>query len=346
MLPLGALFAFVSRQLTRLVQLAFGWATLMLFGQVAKNKQIFLSFMALLALVWPIALAGVAFPSVGAFLLGFVTVPDWMDVWVRWGMLAIAVIAPLGVGFLATKLRDEPPKGLGLIKTLLAGYPNALALAVVLLWLMVIAPVMKILAMARRHESGHVPISVKPGGYDAVVDDLRAALERAGIIVRHTFAPWPLTLPGRILALVGGAGVRALVPQHLSQLRAPDFIMTVHPMDLTLSGKKRALAKGRAALVRELTFTQAYQTWSKEAHEIEDALTAAAEGDADVAAIAKRLDGLDLPFEEWEILYRMVLQVRLRRAKVIGGDDPKTSNGHVGLWERTRAAVAALTARA
>jgi len=344
MLPLGAVFAFVGRQVGRLVQLAFNWATLMLFGQVAKDKQLFLSLMALLALVWPVTIAGVAIPSVATFLLGFVTVPEWANLWVRLAMLALALIAPLGVGFLAMKLRDQPPTGLVFVRGLLAGYPNAIAIAVVLVWLMIVAPVMKVVAIARRHESAHIPVAVKPGGYDVVVDDLRAALERAGLHVQHAFAPWPLTLPGRILALVGGAGVRALVPQHLSELRGAEFVMTVHPMDLSLTGKKRALARAQAALVRELTFTEAYQTWSKESHEIEDGLMRAANGEADHRAIARRLDEIDIPHEEWEILYRMLLQVRLRRSKVAGADDP-TANGSPGFWDRIEAAVAALTAR-
>jgi hypothetical protein len=344
MLEIGALFAFVSRQIGRLVQLAFNWATLVLFGQVAKDKQLFLSLMALFALLWPIALAGVALPSVATFLLGFVTVPDWAQHWVRLGMLVLALLSPLAVGFLATRLRDDAPKGLAFVRALIAGYPNALALAVVLIWLMVVTPITKIIGVAKRHDSAHVPISVKPGGYETVVDDLRASLERAGMVVRHTFAPWPLTLPGRILALVGGAGVRALVPQHLSQLRAKDFVMTVHPMDLALSGKTHALAHARAALVRELTFTEAYQTWTKEAHAIEDALLRASRGEEDLAAIGERLDRLDLPYEEWEILYRMLLQVRLRRARVHGGDGVK-SGAEPGLWARIESAVAALTAR-
>jgi hypothetical protein len=344
MLPIGALFAFVGRQVGRLIQLAFNWATLVLFGQVAKDKQLFLSLMALFALVWPIAALGVAVPSVGSFLLGFVTVPPWLDLWVRIGMLLLAILAPLVVGFFAIKLRDQTPRGLGFVRALFAGYPNALALAVVLLWLMVMTPIMKLISVAHRHESAHIPISVKPGGYDTVVDDLRAALERAGLVVRHTFAPWPLTLPGRVLALVGGAGVRALVPQQLSQLRAKDFVMTIHPMDLALSGKTRALARARAALVRELTFTQAYQTWTKEAHELEDALLDASEGRVELAAIGSRLDQIDLPFEEWEILYRMLLQVRLRRAKVPGGDDVRARVPH-GVRARIEAAVSALTTR-
>ena len=343
MLEIGALFAFISRQIGRLVQLAFSWATLVLFGQVAKDKQLFLSLMALFALIWPIAALGVLLPSVSTFLLGLVTVPDWATLWVRIGMLVLAALSPLAVGFLAIKLRDDRPKGLAFVRALFAGYPNALALAVVLLWLMIVTPITKVITLIKRHDSAHVPISVKPGGYETVVDDLRAALERAGLEVRHTFAPWPLTLPGRILALVGGAGVRALVPTHLSQLRSRDFVMTVHPMDLALSGKTRALARARAALVRELTFTEAYQTWTKESHEIEDALARAAEGEADLRTIGARLEEADVPFEEWELLYRMLMQVRLRRAKVNGGDSMKVESP--GLWDRIEAAVAALTAR-
>jgi hypothetical protein len=266
---------------------------------------------------------------------------------VRIAMLVIAVAAPLGVGVLAIKLRDAAPRGLALVRAMLAGYPNALAIAVVLVWLMVITPFSKLHSIMRRHDSAHVPISVKPGGYDTVVDDLRAALERAGIEVRHSFAPWPFALPGRILALAGGAGVRALVPRHLSQLSARDFAMTVHPMDLALSGKTRALARARSALVRELAFTEAYQTWSKEAHDIEDELLEGTKGKTDLMAVGRRLDTGDLAFEEWEILYRMLLQVRVRRAKIIGGDEValETNGTHVGIRDRIEAAIAALTAR-
>lgn len=346
MLEIGALFAFVGRQVGKLVQLAFSWATLVLFGQVPKDKQLYLSIMAVLSLVWPVALAGVAIPSVATMLLGFVTVPAGLHGWVRLGMLALALLAPLGVGFVAIKLRDQQPRGLAFARALLAGYPNALALAVVLVWLMVITPIVRIQAIMKRHDSAHVPIAIHPGAYDKVVDDLRASLERAGIEVRHTFAPWPFEVPGRVLAFAGGAGVRALVPKRLSQLRGRDFLMTVHPMDLSLSGRTRALARARSALVRELTFTRAYQTWTKEAHEIEDLLLECARGRTSVATAGTRLDQADLPFEEWEILYRMLMQVRLRRSGAIGGDAVDgRGNEHPTLWRRIEAALGALTAR-
>jgi len=53
---------------------------------------------------------------------------------------------------------------------------------------------------------------------------------------------------------------------------------------------------------------------------------------------------LDLPFEEWEIVYRMLLQVRLRHAKVVGSDEVH-GRSHAGIRARLEAAVAALTTR-
>src|SRR5688500_5687316 len=231
-----------------------------------------------------------------------------------------------------------------MIRALLAGYPNALALAVVLVWLMLVTPVLKLVALARRHETAHAPIAIKPGGYEVVVHDLIAALDRAGVRVRRDQAPWPLALPGRILALVGGAGVRALVPERLVQLRGADLIVTIHPMDLGLSGKPKALARARAALVRELSFTEAYQTWTKESQEIEDALMRADKGAVSVETIARQLETIDLPFEEWEILYRILLQVRLRRNPIGTDTVGHEGNGRPGLRKKIEAAIAALTA--
>jgi hypothetical protein len=273
-----------------------------------------------------------------------VTVPPWLESWVRIAMLLLALAAPLGVGYVASRLRDRRPGAAGMGRALLSGYPNALALAVVLLWLMLVTPALRLSALARRHETAHVPIAVKPGGYDVVVRDLMAALDRAGIRVREQQAPWPLAVPGRILALVGGAGVRALVPQQLVQLRSREFVITIHPMDLGLTGKAKALARARAALVRELSFTEAYQTWTKESQEIEDALMRADRGRRSVDSIARQIATIDVPFEEWEILYRILLQVRLRLDPIGTDAVGHERNGRPGLRKKIEAAITALKA--
>ena len=314
MLEIGFIFAFIGRQLGRVLTLAFNWATIVLFGRVPQDRQLYLSGMALTALLWPIVLAGIAFPSFATFLLGFVTVPDWAKPWVRLAMLVLAILLPLANGALSARLPDKEhrPKGRALVVTVLRGFPNSLALFIVLVWMMVVAPIGQIRALVKRWESAHVPIAVKPSGYDVVVQDLAGALDRAEIQVTRTRAHWAYELPGKVLAVLGGETVRALVPRQLAELVGDGFEMTLHPMDLSLLGRKKTLSHARGAIIRELTFTEAYQTWSKEAQAVEDRLMKAARGEDDLDAIGTELNERDFDFEEWEILYRLLLQVRLR----------------------------------
>jgi hypothetical protein len=343
-LEIGFVFAFIGRQLGRVLTLAFNWATVLLFGRVPQNRQLYLSGMALTALLWPIVLAGIAFPSFATFLLGFFTVPDWFKPWVRLIMLVLAILLPLVNGALSARLPDEDkrPKGRALATTILRGYPNALALFVVLAWMMVVAPLGQIRALIKRWDAVHVPIAVKVGGYDTVVQDLSAALDRTGIKVTRRRAHWAYELPGKVLSVLGGQTVRALVPTQLAELVGDGFRMTLHPMDLSLLGRKKTLSHARAAIVRELTFTEAYQTWSKESQAIEDRLMKAASGEDDLEAIGTELNERDFDFEEWEILYRLLLQVRLRVSAtgtdaVKSDDEPKPA-----LRERVVAAARVL----
>ncbi|MEA2661266.1 MAG: hypothetical protein QOH08_838 [Chloroflexota bacterium] len=312
MLPIGAVFAFIGRQLGRILSLAFSWATMALFGRVPEDRQLFLSLMAAASLVWPVMLAGIAVPSIATFLLAFVTIPEWADPWVRPVMLGLAILLPLAVGFLSTKLTNDQPAGAERVREILRGFPYAAGLFVVLLWMMILAPLTNIRAMLRRWESDHVAIAVQPGGYDTVVRDLRDALARARVDVSMRRAGWAYELPGRVLALLGGSRVAALVPEKLAVLYNSGVEVVIHPMDLAIRGKKGPLSRARAAIARELTFTRAYQTWTREAQQIEDALARAARGEGDLDAIARRIADTELDFEQWEILYRLLLQVRLR----------------------------------
>src|SRR6185503_19104469 len=176
--------------------------------------------MALTALLWPIVLAGIAFPSFATFLFGFVTVPEFAKPWVRLAMLVLAILLPLANGALSTRLPDDGsrPKGRALVMTILRGYPNSLALFVVLVWMMIVAPLGRIRALFKRWEAVHVPIAVKPGAYDTVLRDLEGALDRDGVEVTRRRASWVYEMPGKVLALFGGETVRALVPTQLAQL--------------------------------------------------------------------------------------------------------------------------------
>lgn len=162
MLPLGGLFALLGRQLGRILNVAFAWATTALFGRVPKDKALLLSGMALCSLLWPIVLVSVIWPSVAAFLLAFVTFPEWVEPWIRPAMAVLALVLPLVVGLLGSRLESPPVRGGALAGAALRGYPTAIGLFIVLLWMLVVAPMSRLVAIARRRESAHLAIAVSP----------------------------------------------------------------------------------------------------------------------------------------------------------------------------------------
>lgn len=319
---IGSVFAMVGRFAGRLLNSALGWATLLLFGKVEGRKQTILLVIALASVVWVLTVVGVLVPDIGAFLLAFVPVPDGVaDDWVRLGMLAAAFVIPLLVGAAAIYVTqaDRRPKGFGLLAGVLRGYPFTLVLAATIAILAGVSLARKVRSLVKRWEDAHVPLVVKPGGYERVLDDLRDVLDRSGLPVRTRPAPSIISLPPRMLDAVAGRALGSLVPDELMMLTGDELEVLVYPSDVAISGSKVSMARARAAIAIELTGSAAYMTTSAEAQRIEDATTSLAARDGVRLAPTewrRRLRDLDpriatlaVPFDEWETVYRQRLQV-------------------------------------
>ena len=319
----ASIFALAGRFLGRVLTMALGWATILLFGRVAQSKQLILSMVTLGSLAWVVAVIGVVLPDVGTFLVAAVPRPGFIqESWVRLAMLVAALVIPLLVGIGGLLLIDasDRPAGLGLVKQVLRGYPYALVLAFSLVFMAVVAPLRKLRSLTKSWSDAHIPVVIKPGGYERVADDLERALEAAGMDVGRRGAPRVLELPSKVLAAVGGAGVRSMVPDRLIVLADPAVEALIYPSDVHISGKRVDLARARAAIASKLTFTAAYLTSSEETQRVEDRLERVsrvtragrapdAEAFAEFAQIDRDLATLDVPYEEWEVLYRLRLQV-------------------------------------
>jgi hypothetical protein len=319
---IGSVFAMVGRFAGRLLNSALGWATLLLFGKVEGSKQTILLVIALGSLVWILTIVGVLVPAVGAFLLAFVPIPDGVqEDWVRLGMLALALAIPLLVGAAAIYVTqaDRRPKGVGLLTGVLRGYPFTLVLAVTIATLAGVSLARKVRSLMKRWEDAHVPVIVKPGGYEQVLNDLRGVLDRSGLPVRVRPAPAIISLPPRLLDAVAGRTLGSLVPDRLMMLTGDDLEVLVYPSDVAISGSKAAMARARAAIAIELTESPAYLTTSAEAQRLEDASAALAGRDGErlrpdewrrrLRELDPRIAALAVPFDEWETVYRQRLQV-------------------------------------
>ncbi len=325
---LAALFAVIGRQAGRVLTTALGWASALLFGRVPRHKQLLLSLIALGSLLWVVLVFGIILPSVGTFLLTALPLPGFIDQnWVRFAMLIGALVLPLvvGLGGLFVVGAGSRPRGLEAAKQVMRGYPIAFLLALTIIFLAVVGVVRKGRNLIRRRAEAHIPIVIHDGGYEIMVDDLQAALRDAGLTVERRPAAAVLAVPGRLVARVAGGDVRALVPDQLMTLYSAVLEVELYPSDIAISGQKEAVARARAAIATRLTATAAYLTTSKEAQAIEDRLDeiVRARGRSpdegrpghsaglieDLRAIDPTLAALDVDYSEWEVLYRMRLQI-------------------------------------
>jgi hypothetical protein len=324
----ATLFAVIGRQAGRVLTTALGWASTLLFGRVPRRKQLLLSLITLGSLAWMVMLLGIILPNVGTFLLTALPLPGFIDQnWVRLAMLIGTLATPLfvGLGGLFVVDTGSRPTGVEAARQVLRGYPIAFLLAFTLIFLAIVGGVRKGRTLARRWTDAHIPIVVHAAGYATMVDDLEMALRESGLAVQRRPAAAILAVPARLVGRVAGGGVSALVPDELTTLYSPVLEVELYPSDIAISGQKVAVARARAAIASRLTATAAYLTTSREAQAVEDQLdriirarrTMDSEGlpersDAlleEVRALDTTLATLDVDYAEWEVLYRVRLQI-------------------------------------
>jgi hypothetical protein len=356
---LAALFAFGSRFVGKILTTALGWASTMLFGRVPASRQYLLLGITFGSVIWVVLLVGVLLPDVGTFLLVFIPKQDLIpDKTVRLIMLIGALVAPAIIGGI-TLMLSGPGKRTprDVLAAVARGYPLTALLAVLLVFLAALAIARKVVSLGKRWTDAHVPLVVLPGRYDDVAADLDAAVTAAGLDVEPRLAPAYLAMPARWLAAVAGTSAASLVPDRMIRLQGRDLDILIYSMDLLVSGKPKAVARARAAMASRLTTSAAHLTTSAEAQAIEDRLAALAKpadaemsstpppfDDVTVAALEQidtELANLEIPYDEWEVLYRQRLQVErdlragaMAGQAVLGAETPGTPrSGVAGVLE-------------
>lgn len=331
-----ALFAALGRQVGRLLNTIFSWATTTLFGKVPQEKQTLLSVIAFGSVIWITVVLGVIFPDIGVFLLSFVNPPEFIEDWmIRLAMLAIALLLPAVMGFLATKVtaaEDQPKGGKDTFRRILHGYPYTVATSLALIMMVLFVPILKIRTLAKRWTTEHLPIVVEEQDYLSMVGEIERALDKADQPVTRTQAAILLRLPIKVLTAVAGKGSTNMVADQLTTLRSDKLELILYPSDLAISGRKYDAAHARAVVAEQLSFSKAYLTWTKEANEIEDRLRklwkdAKAQGAAEsktglikrLQVIEKDLRSAEIKHEEWEVLFREKLLVERGILQVAAG---------------------------
>lgn len=296
-----------------------GWATILLFGQVPRSRQTLLSVISLASLLWLFALVAALIPTLDELLASALPHPASVQAsWFRAAMVVTTLLLPLAVGIATVGLTedaDDREERRRRVVGVARGYPYTAVLAITIVFLALWALVRKIRALRRAWQSVHLPMIVKAGRYDAVVADVGASLHEARLDVVERPASWWFAVPPQLLAAVGGQAVRRLVPDRLVGFEMDDLGVLVYPSDVAIVGQQDLVARARAAVARRLTFADAYLTTGKESEQIEDRLREISRmPGVDVAglqAVDAMLTSLPVPYDEWETLYRLRLQVEL-----------------------------------
>lgn len=326
-LPFVLLIAWQA--LSRSASFALGWATAIYFGQVPGRQGRILSVISLLAASWVILLVGFALPILaGAALEAAGVIEDNFDVEPLHylGLAAGVVLMPPIVAASAVwaELLDERTFGRWL-KLVPLSYPATFMLGISVLLMVLFTPVLLFQRWRRKRKLIDVALVMREGTDD---DHLREALERAlsaiGIDdakVSESRGPksWPLRTMGFAAQHLLGAVVRG----EPMLLEADGLEIQAYATNVSILGPKEDAYRVRAAIERELPFSDAYLTWGDESQEFEDALLKIhREADGDVDALRGRLDALQermdvasLNSEEWNVLYRLRLQVEQEAAR-------------------------------
>ena len=311
---------------SRSASFALGWATALYFGQVPGRPGRILAVISLLSLAWLIVLVGFWGPWLaGALLESAGLIRDSFDVQtlVYFGLVAALVLTPPGVAasvvygnFLegrdvATWLRLVP-----------VSYPATFMLGVSVLQMVLFTPILLFQRWRQKRKFVQVPLAMRSGTDDEdLLELVEAALRAVGIeelAVEEATGPksWPMRTGGFAARHLLGAVVRG----EPIRVVAGDLEVLAYATNVSILGPSEGAYRARASVEREAAFHEAYLTWNEEAQTLEDELVAAgsrANGDLDrlrhrLDGIQVRIDRASLNSEEWNVLYRLRLQVEQR----------------------------------
>jgi Putative Actinobacterial Holin-X, holin superfamily III len=353
MAVLQAILALISKSAGKVLNAIFGWAVRALFGQTTAKDQTFLSVIVGAAVAWPILIVGVIAPKVAALLFAFVPIPHWVPSWIiRAVWIGLAAIIPIVVGIAVAAKAPPPPKHEPVIKRILRGFPITIGLAAAFLIMFVSVPIMRVAALVRGRKTADVPLVTDAAAYHQVAVTICEVLNRHGFDFHRAEPGWWVSAPTRMLLWFGGDAFRGYVPAKLEHFVSPDLEMSVYPSGLLLRGKPHRLTWAHGLIAESVVHTDGIQTSAPDAQALERRLREIwyrYDQGAKTAAESKRLSRvldevtrelgqLEVEFDDWQVLYRQILQV----GRAIHGErqlmDEEASEGGVMHDEKAIAA--------
>jgi hypothetical protein len=324
--------------LSRASTLALSWATTLYFGSVPGNKGSVLSIMALVSAGWVVLLVGFGVPMLAGWLLdlaGIVGRNFDLPSLPVWGLIAALVLAPPIVAALAEFGHLDGDASLTRWLTgIPISYPATASLGLAILQMVAITPFLLVNRWRRSQRLLQVPLVLQSPGSSAglagpVIDAL--ATVNGGPFEEQPLRgaiSWPLrTVAFAVRHLLG-----RMVRGDPVLIRGDGLQVIVYATNVGILGPAEQAHRARAAIEKRLAYTRAFLTWSPEAQHFEQMLRdfyRSSRGDGlrhRLDRLQHQIDGASLTSDEWNLLYRLRLQ--LERASALG--DGPSLRRHAG----------------
>ena len=317
-------FLAIDRALRYALSFTLGWATSALFGQIPGGKERVVSMLSALSLAW-VALAyvggGLAAVALVLNAAGRVVLQDpTIDAEQIHGITAGIIALPPLIALLAETSDLNEDFSLGRwLRRIPGSYPVALSLGVGVALMILIGPIV----MFRRRRAGrathHIPVLVADGRFDELVADIADELEQATgrpATVGAMAGLW--SLPMRAMRYAGAQLFNSFVRVPPVIVVAGNVEVAAHAIDVNVTAPAKDAYWLRAALYKRFGVARMHLTWTADTQALERRLWELhADGSLTKTERTHRLDRLErdidraaIGSDEWNVLYRIVLQLR------------------------------------
>jgi hypothetical protein len=320
----GIPFFIIVRALGKATTFSLGWATSLFFGQIPGGKERVVSMLSAIAFAWLlITYVGGGFAATilllhatGHFALDDPVIGDGRMQAVA---LGIVLLPPL-LTYIAEKSDlTEPFSVFRWLKRLPTSYPIALSLGAGVALMLVIGPIV----LLRRRRAGkrthHIPVLVAEGRFSELVDDIVDELGRVTgkkPVVGALAGLW--AMPMRTMRYAGERLFGSIVRDHPVLVVAGAVEVAAHATDVNVTAPAKDAYWLRAALYKRFGLGRMYLTWSADTQALERRLWSVhLDERSTINERRKKLDRLEhdidhaaIGSDEWNVLYRVVLQLR------------------------------------
>ena len=309
--------------LSKSTSFALGWATAIYFGQVPGRQGRVLSVISLVAAGWVIVAVGFAIPILGGAALetaGVIEENFDVEPITYLGLVAAIVLTPplIAAATVYAQFHDERTIGTWL-RMVPMSYPATAMLGASVLQMVAVTPVLLFQRWRQKRKLLQVPLVMREGSDDDdLMNAVRGALAAIGlddVAIAEATGPksWPLRTVGFASRHLLGAVVRG----EPVRLATQELEIFAYATNVSIQGPKEEAYRVRAAMQRELAFRNMYLTWNEEAQSFEDDLYRMYESEKDdveelrteLDEVQGRIDVASLNLEEWNVLYRLRLQL-------------------------------------